>query len=204
LFPTAPGGQVTANSFQLVDQAGNPVLPTGPVSTITLSAEGAPGFLTDGMTADPLWDATDATPGGGDAGTVMISPLITPGTVSDTFYNHYSMLRFLEDIFQVSLGEAWDPLPAGTVSGGLDGLGHLGFAAQEGLRPFGADVFTNAGHDIPPPPEPDSPTDTGPSVDTGGVGGLSAEMAWALLGIVAIAVAATGLRFGVRPKGGRV
>ncbi|MDQ1560728.1 MAG: hypothetical protein QOE85_69, partial [Actinomycetota bacterium] len=36
-------------------------------------------------------------------------------------------------------------LPAGTVSGGIDGKGHLGFAAQSGLRPFGRDVFNNAG-----------------------------------------------------------
>jgi hypothetical protein len=42
------------------------------------------------VTADPLYDATDFTPGGGDTGTVLISPLIKPGTVSSTYYNHYS------------------------------------------------------------------------------------------------------------------
>ena len=35
-------------------------------------------------------------------------------------------------------------LPAGTVSGGLDREGHLGFAATPGLAPFGRDVFNNA------------------------------------------------------------
>jgi hypothetical protein len=30
---------------------------------------------------------------------VLISPLIKPGTVSSTFYNHYSTLRTLEDLF---------------------------------------------------------------------------------------------------------
>src|SRR6202000_12472 len=56
---------VVAGSFQLVDQSGNPVKPSGAVSSLTLSAEGAPGYLTAGETADPLYDATDATPGGG-------------------------------------------------------------------------------------------------------------------------------------------
>jgi hypothetical protein len=60
-------------------------------------------------------------PGGGRIGAVLISPFIAPGTVSDVPYNHYSMLRSIEDIF---------------------GLSHLGFAAQPGLRSFGNDVFT--------------------------------------------------------------
>ncbi len=141
---TSPTGSVVDGSFQLVDQNGTPVTPTGPVSGITLSAEGAPGFLAPGQTADPLYDATDATPGGGDSGSVLISPLIRPGSSSSTFYNHYSWLKTMEDIFAVDNGRDHSKLPAGvTVSGGLDGAGHLGFAAQPGLKPFGTDVFTN-------------------------------------------------------------
>jgi hypothetical protein len=143
-FAASSKGSVIDGSFQLVDQAGNPVTPSGAVTGITLSAEGAPGFLSPGQTADPLYDATDATPGGGPTGSVLISPLIRPGTVSTTFYNHYSWLRTMEDIFAVSRGHDHAALPAGTVSGGLDGLGHLGFAAQSGLAPFGPDVFNNA------------------------------------------------------------
>ena len=60
-------------------------------------------------------------PGGGRIGAVLLSPYIRPGTVSAVPYNHYSMLRTVEDIFD---------------------LGHLGYAAEPGLRPFGADVFT--------------------------------------------------------------
>ncbi len=60
-------------------------------------------------------------PGGGRVGAVLISPFIEPGTVSNEPYNHYSMLRSVEDIFC---------------------LGHLGYAGQKGLRPFGADVYT--------------------------------------------------------------
>jgi hypothetical protein len=143
-FPTTNSGQVTNGSFQLVDQSGSPVTPTGTVSSLILSAEGDPGDLAPGQTADPLWDATHPTPGGGDTGSVLISPLIRPGTVSHTFYNHYSWLATVEDIFGVSGGHDHAALPAGTVSGGLDGEGHLGYAAQPGLAPFGPDVFNNA------------------------------------------------------------
>src|SRR3954453_5036158 len=58
--------------------------------------------------------------GGGDSGTVLVSPFITPGSTNTNEYNHYSFLRSLEDLFGVS---------------------HLGYAAQDGLVPFGDDVF---------------------------------------------------------------
>ena len=60
-------------------------------------------------------------PGGGRVGAVLISPYIRPGTVSATPYNHYALLRSVEDIF---------------------GLHHLGYAGQAGLAAFGADVYT--------------------------------------------------------------
>jgi phosphatidylinositol-3-phosphatase len=60
-------------------------------------------------------------PGGGRTGAVLLSPFIAPGTVSQTPYNHYSMLKTVEDIF---------------------GLPYLGYAGQAGLVSFGADVFT--------------------------------------------------------------
>ena len=142
-FPTTNTGSVINGSFQLVDQAGNPVTPTGAVSSVTLSAEGAPGYLAPGQTADPMYDAADATPGGGDTGSVLISPFIKPGSSSTVFYNHYSWLRTMEDLFGVGNGHDHVKLEAGTVSGGLDGRGHLGFAAQPGLTTFGRDVFNN-------------------------------------------------------------
>lgn len=67
-------------------------------------------------------------PGGGRTGTVLLSPFIRPGTVSDVPYNHYSMLRSVEDIF---------------------GLPHLGYAGQKGLVPFGEDVYTASGSASP-------------------------------------------------------
>jgi hypothetical protein len=64
-------------------------------------------------------------PGGGRIGAVVLSPFIKPGTVSTVPYNHYSLLRTVEDIF---------------------GLGHLGYAAEPDLKSFGGDVFTQAAH----------------------------------------------------------
>jgi hypothetical protein len=158
LFPTSRGGATVLGQFQLVDDAGNPVTPSGAVTKIVLSAEGDPNALPAGDTVDPLWDATDPTPGGGDTGSVLISPFITPGTTSSVFYNHYSWLRTMEDLFDVSscVGTSTDvALPAGTVCGGLDSEGHIGYAAQVGLDDFGSDVFSapsgNGFQPIPPP-----------------------------------------------------
>jgi hypothetical protein len=50
-----------------------------------------------------------------------LSRFIKPGTVSNVPYNHYSLLRSIEDVF---------------------GLRHLGYAGQPGLASFGRDVFT--------------------------------------------------------------
>jgi len=62
-------------------------------------------------------------PGGGDTGAVLLSPCIAPGTVSDQPYNHYTMLRSVEDIF---------------------GVAHVGYAGLPGESSFGPDVFTRA------------------------------------------------------------
>jgi hypothetical protein len=59
-------------------------------------------------------------PGGGDTGAVLISKYVKPGSLNVNEYNHYSFLRSLEDLF---------------------GLSHLGYAGQEGLVPFGPDVY---------------------------------------------------------------
>jgi phosphatidylinositol-3-phosphatase len=61
-------------------------------------------------------------PGGGKVGAVLLSQFIKPGTVSTVPYNHYSLLRTVEDFF---------------------GLQHLGYAAEPDLQAFGSDVFTN-------------------------------------------------------------
>jgi hypothetical protein len=122
--PNQSGGSVDTGSFTLVNSAGEPLATTGAVSGVKLGA--VPNAQ------DPLFTSTGATNGGGDTGSVLISPFIKPGSVSSVFYNHYSWLRTMEDLFNVK-----------SASPGIDKKGHLGYAAQPGLAPFGTDVFTN-------------------------------------------------------------
>jgi hypothetical protein len=60
-------------------------------------------------------------PGGGITGAVFLSPYIKPGTVTHYAYNHYTMLRSVEDLF---------------------GMPHIGYAQLPGERSFGSDIFT--------------------------------------------------------------
>lgn len=73
----------------------------------------------------PFPQTTDITPtitltfenyGGDRTGAVLLSPFLKPGTVSETPFNHYSLLKSLEDIFETD--------------------GHLGYAAAAGLVGF--------------------------------------------------------------------
>lgn len=99
----------------------------------------SPAFRQDGLLVITFDEGGDATaccgetglpggplpgkfgPGGGTVGAVLLSPFIAPGTVSRKPYNHYSLLRSIEDIF---------------------GLDHLGMARGAGLHDLGRDVFT--------------------------------------------------------------
>ncbi len=54
--------------------------------------------------------------GGDRTGAVLLSPVLKPGTVSNTPFNHYSLLKTLEDIFDTD--------------------GYLGYAGQPGLLSF--------------------------------------------------------------------
>ncbi|MHB1271992.1 MAG: alkaline phosphatase family protein [Rhodanobacter sp.] len=101
----------------------------------------SPAFRQDGLLVITFDEGTDAQaccgeeplpggpppglqgPGGGRVGAVLLSPFIAPGTVSRTPYNHYSLLRTVEDFF---------------------GLPHLGYAGSPHLRAFGKDVFSAA------------------------------------------------------------
>jgi phosphatidylinositol-3-phosphatase len=67
-------------------------------------------------------------PGGGRIGTLVIGHCVGAGRKDKTAYNHYALLRSLEDLF-------------GIHRGGSDGKGHLGYAGATGLKPFGHDVF---------------------------------------------------------------
>jgi hypothetical protein len=66
--------------------------------------------------------------GGGRVGTLAIGRCVRAGATDRRPYNHYSLLRSLEDLY-------------GIRHGGSDGKGHLGFAGAKSLRSFGPDVF---------------------------------------------------------------
>ena len=73
---------------------------------------------------DGDWTITFRDFGGERVGAVLLSPFLTPGAVSDTPFNHYALLRTLEDLLGTN--------------------GHLGYAGQAGLVGF----FDPAASDI--------------------------------------------------------
>jgi hypothetical protein len=67
--------------------------------------------------------------GGGRTGALVIGKCVAAGATDPTAYNHYALLRSLEDIYGIS-------------TGGSDGHGHLGYAGAAGVTAFGPDVFS--------------------------------------------------------------
>ena len=137
-----PGGMAQANGFLqgLVPQIlASPAYKDRGLLIVTFDeAEAAPGPDADSSACCNEQPGPNTTnpgllvpgPGGGRIGAVMLSPCIRAGTISTEPYNHYSLLRSIEDNFR---------------------LPHLGFAAQAGLRPFGEDVLNNPGCPVPRP-----------------------------------------------------
>ena len=66
--------------------------------------------------------------GGGRTGALAIGHCVAGGRTDSTPYNHYSLLRSMEDIFGIRVG-------------GSDGKGHLGMAGASGVTSFGTDLF---------------------------------------------------------------
>lgn len=105
------------------DEGGLTVEPTSSGLSIV-----APGLFCcneqPGPNLGPFPQTTNITPtitltfesyGGDRTGAVLLSPFLKPGTVSETPFNHYSLLKSLEDIFDTD---------------------HLGYAAAPGLVGF--------------------------------------------------------------------
>jgi phosphatidylinositol-3-phosphatase len=60
-------------------------------------------------------------PGGGQVGALLLSPFIKGGNLEQGTYNHFSLLRTVEDLF---------------------GLSHLGYAAGKGVSSFSPSLFS--------------------------------------------------------------
>jgi hypothetical protein len=121
------GGLASSDAFlkQWVPRiTGSPAFAEGGLLVVTWD-EGSVGVGTSGACCNEPTGPNTPTPGilgpgGGRTGTVVISPFTRPGSVNDTPYNHYGLLRSIEDLF---------------------GLRHLGYAGAGGLKAFGDDVF---------------------------------------------------------------
>ncbi len=130
-----PGGLVSADAFLktwVPRIISSPAYKDGGLLLVTFDEAGAdPGTKGDASACcgQPQFPNTPNNGGpvpgmgGGRVGAVVLSPYVTPGSVNQTPYNHFSFLRTTEDLF---------------------GLDHLGYAARDGLKPFGDDVFAAA------------------------------------------------------------
>ena len=118
-------------------------------------------------------------PGGGRIGTLVIGRCVRQNHKDATPYNHYSLLRSLEDLY-------------GLRTGGTDGKGHLGYAAAAGLKSFGKDLFA---HCTKRPIKPASYTAAAPMTSDHG-SAVPADIAAGLLaaGTVSTAAVAVGRR----------
>jgi len=95
--------------------------PSGPNTSVPgIPPLSSPQYNVGPYADEIITEGSNGISGGGRIGTVLVSPFILPGVVSATPYNHYSMLRTIEDLF---------------------GLDHLGYADYPGTADFGADVF---------------------------------------------------------------
>ncbi len=94
---------------------------------IAITTDQAPssGELADssaccGQPPYPNFTAPELGKGGGAVGALLLSPFIKGGATSQEPYNHYSLLRTIEDVF---------------------GLSHLGYAALPGVKPLPASLL---------------------------------------------------------------
>jgi phosphatidylinositol-3-phosphatase len=122
-----PGGLPAADTFLqtwVPKITGSPAWGDGSLLIVTFDeAESGDASSCCGETAGPNSPNPGGTTqgnGGGRVGAVLLSQYVQPGSADATPYNHYSLLRSIEDIF---------------------GLDHLGFAAKPDLQAFGPDVY---------------------------------------------------------------
>jgi len=75
-------------------------------------------------TEPPASGPVKPTGGGGRLGLLLISPFVEPGTTSETYFNHFSLLATIEDLFS---------------------LEKIGYAAEPAITGFDESIFNAAG-----------------------------------------------------------
>lgn len=73
---------------------------------------------------EPVAGPVQATGGGGRVGALLISPFVEAGTTSETYFNHFSLLATIEELF---------------------GLEKIGYAAEPAITGFDESIFNAAG-----------------------------------------------------------
>ncbi len=110
---SSPSPNAVDGSYTVFDGTACCNEPSGPNTSLPGTPNAAAAF---GLTIT----GTVGNSGGGQTGTILVSPYIKPGTVTATPYNHYFTLHAIEDFF---------------------GLSHLGYAGYPYTTGFGTDVF---------------------------------------------------------------
>lgn len=131
--PGAPAGPAQADSFleEVVPEImGSKAYKESGLLVITTDQAPSSGEFADSSSCcgQPLYPnapsktLTGAPRGGGAVGALLLSPYVKGGTTSQELYNHFSLLRTIEDLF---------------------GLQHLGYAALPAVKSFQASMFTS-------------------------------------------------------------
>ncbi len=130
--PGAPAGVLPADSFlkEVVPKIirSNAYKESG-LLVITVDQAPSSGELADSSSCcgQPLFPNAPATTlsgaprGGGAVGALLLSPYVKDGTTTQEPFNHFSLLRTIEDLF---------------------GLGHLGYAGLSAVKSFEPAMFT--------------------------------------------------------------
>ena len=82
-----------------------------------------PNLPDDGGEAPPTGPVQE-TGGGGRVGLLILSPYVEPGTTSESYFNHFSLLTTIEELFE---------------------LERIGYAAEPALTGFDESIFNAAG-----------------------------------------------------------
>jgi hypothetical protein len=129
--PGAPAGLAPSNTFlkQVVPEiTGSKAYKESGLLVITVDEAPSSGELADSSSCcgqplfpnDPVKSLSGAPRGGGAVGALLLSPFVKGGTVSQEEFNHFSLLRTIEDLFA---------------------LKHLGYAGSSAVKSFEPSMF---------------------------------------------------------------